>query len=202
VTDAAAPGFRIDWASPAGVLLALEPRLDEVAAHADALAAAYNDPRNATLMGHESVISPTEVVDHYEAMQAEGARPFLLYVDGAFAGDADLRGLTSASGGGAAEFAFMVASPAAQGRGLGTRFAVMIHAFAFQSLALDHVYASVVPANTASRRVFDKLGYRLDGSLAARAFAETPDDLTLSIDRATFEGLHLPELAEIRVAMR
>jgi RimJ/RimL family protein N-acetyltransferase len=199
---ARAPGFRIDWTTPAGVLLALEPRLDEVAQHAEALAAAYNDPRNATLMGHTDPISATEVVDHYEAMQAEGARPFLLYVDGAFAGDADLRGLTSETGGGAAEFAFMVASPAAQGRGLGTRFATMIHAFAFQALALDHVYASVVPENTASRRVFDKLGYRLDGSLAARAFAETPDDLTLSIDRATFEGLHLPELTEIRVAMR
>jgi RimJ/RimL family protein N-acetyltransferase len=177
MTLAVAPGFRIDWASPAGVLLAIEPRLDEVAAHADALAVAYNDPRNAPLMGHADAISATEVVDHYEAMQDEGARPFLLYVDGAFAGDADLRGLTSDRGGGAAEFAFMVASPAAQGRGLGTRFAVMVH-------------------------VFDKLGYRLDGSLAARAYAETPDDLTLSIDRATFEGLHLPELAEIRVAMR
>jgi RimJ/RimL family protein N-acetyltransferase len=193
-----APGYRIDWTTPAGVLLALEPRLDEVAQHADALAAAYNDPRNAPLMGHESAISSTEVVDHYEAMLDAGAHPFLLFRDGAFAGDADLRGVRD----GAAEFAFMVASPGSQGKGLGTRFAIMLHAFAFQVVGLDHVFASVVPANTASRRVFEKLGFTLDTSARARSFADQDDDLTFGIDRVTFEGLHMGDLSEVRVAMR
>ena len=103
-----APGYRIDWQS----LHAVEPRLDEVATHARELAIAYNDPRNAPLLGHEESISETEVVDHYEAMLDDGARPFLLYVDGAFCGDADLRRISD----GAAEFAFMVAAPSSQGR--------------------------------------------------------------------------------------
>lgn len=193
-----APGYRIDWKTPAGTLLALEPRLDEVAEHAAALAAAYNDPKNAPLMGHTDAISATEVVDHYEAMLDAGAHPFLLYLDGGFAGDADLRGVAR----GAAEFAFLVAAPNAQGKGLGTRFAIMVHAFAFQVLGLSHVYASVIPANTASRRVFEKLGFTLDNSPAARAFAEQDDDLTFGIDRVTFEGLHVGDLAEIRVGMR
>jgi RimJ/RimL family protein N-acetyltransferase len=193
-----APGYRVDWATPAGVLLAVEPRLDEVAVHAGELAAAYNEPRNAALMGHQEPISETEVVDHYEAMLDAGARMFLLYLDGALAGDADLRGIAD----GAAEFAFMIGAPAAQGKGLGTRFAIMVHAFAFQVLALERVYASVVPANTASRRVFEKLGFSLDASPAARAFADEADDVVYAIDRLTFEGLHVADLAEIRVAMR
>jgi RimJ/RimL family protein N-acetyltransferase len=192
------PGYRIDWSTPQGELQAIEPRLDEVASHARELAAAYNEPHNAALMGHHEPISETEVVDHYEAMLDAGAHPFLLYVDGALAGDADLRGIRH----GAAEFAFLVAARAAQGRGLGTRFAMMVHAYAFQVLQLERVYASVVPANAASRRVFEKLGFRLDSSETARSFADQEDDLTFAIDRITFEGLHVPQLAEIRVAMR
>jgi RimJ/RimL family protein N-acetyltransferase len=193
-----APGYRVDWATSAGALLAVEPRLDEVAAHARELAAGYNEPRNAALMGHHEPISETEVVDHYEAMLDAGARMFLLYLDGALAGDADLRGITN----GAAEFAFMIGTPTAQGKGLGTRFATMIHAFAFQVLALERVYASVVPANTASRRVFEKLGFTLDPSPAARAFADEDGDVVYAIERAAFEGLHVANLAEISIAMR
>ena len=193
-----APGYRIDWKTPVGVLHAVEPRLDEVATHARVLAAAYNDPHNAPLLGHEEPISETEVVDHYEAMLDDGARPFLLYVDGAFAGDADLRHIRD----GGAEFAFMVAAVAAQGRGLGTRFAIMVNAFAFQGLELQTVYASIVPANTASRRVFEKIGYMIDGSATARTFADQDGDVVMSIDRLTFEGLHVADLGEIHVAMR
>lgn len=189
-----APGYRVDW----GRYRALEPRLDEVASHARDLAAAYNHPLNAPLLGHTDPISETEVVDHYEAMLDAGARMFLLYDDGVFAGDADLRKIAH----GAAEFAFMIADPTVQGRGLGTRFAVMVHAFAFQALALDRVFGSVVPANTASLRVFEKLGYARDNSPAARAFADAPGDLTLGIERITFEGLHVADLAEIHVGMR
>jgi len=193
-----APGYRIDWQTTAGRLLAIEPRLDEVATHAKFLAAAYNDPRNAPLLGHEEPISETEVVDHYEAMFDDGAHPFLLYVDGAFVGDADLRHIHDRG----AEFAFMVASPQTQGRGLGTRFAIMVNAYAFQVLGLDQVYASIIPANVASRRVFEKIGYTIDPSPRAREFADQDGDIVMSIDRVTFEGLHVGDLAEIHVAMR
>ena len=98
---------------------------------------------------------------------------------------------------GAAEFAFLIASPGAQGKGLGTRFATMIHAFAFARLDLARMYASIVPANVASRRVFEKLGYALDGSAAARAFADEDEDVVMAIDRATFERMHAAALAQI-----
>lgn len=189
---------RVDWTTPLGELAALEPTLADVRAHAASLAAGYNDPRNAPLMGHTAVISPDEVVEIYADMLAAGARPFLLFHDSAFVGDADLRGFA----GGAAEFAFMIAAPSAQGRGLGSRFATMVAAFGFRALDLARIYASVVPANTASRRAFEKIGYRIDDSSAARAYADEPDDLVFALDRDTFERMHATALATLAIRDR
>ncbi|MCW5805055.1 MAG: GNAT family N-acetyltransferase [Deltaproteobacteria bacterium] len=173
--------YRVDWSTPSGELTAVEPRDDEVLAHAPALAVAYNHPRNAPLMGHTTELTEADVVAHYRELAAQrGARNFLLFRDGALAGDADLRGI---DGRGLAEFAFMIADPAAQGRGLGTRFAAMIHAFGFHTLDLRRIWASVLPANTASRRVFEKLGYRARPDLPeAHDFVEE-GDLALALDR-------------------
>ena len=190
--------YRIDWTSDAGRLAALEPTRDELAAHAPALAVGYNDPANASLMGHTEPISHAEVIAHYADMDEEGARQFLLFSDGQLAGDADLRGFHD----GAAEFAFMIAAPSQQGKGLGTRFALMIHALGFAELGLARIYASVVPHNTASRRVFEKLGYTQDDSAAARAFADEPGDVVLAIDRATFEARNAAAIAQLRIASR
>ncbi|HVV88079.1 MAG TPA: GNAT family protein, partial [Kofleriaceae bacterium] len=183
-------------------LVALEPTADEIARHAPALAEAYNDPRNAPLLGHAEQLDAGDVVDHYAELAAEGARQFHLFVDGALAGDADLRGLE----GGEAEFAFLIAAPAAQGQGLGTRFAIMLHALGFAppplGAGLETIHASVVPANRASLRVFAKLGYHQDDTPAGRAYADEPGDVVLSIGRATFAALHAEALAAIVVEAR
>ncbi len=182
----------------AGTLAAIEPDPGEVATHAAQLAIAYNHPANATLMGHTEEMTEAEIVDHYRDMAEDGARAFLLFHDGAFAGDADLRGIED----GTAEFAFMIGVPSAQGKGLGTRFATMIHAFGFEQLGLHHIYASVIPNNTASRRVFEKLGYVPDDSPIARSYADEPDDITFGIDRATFERVNAAALADVRITPR
>lgn len=168
-------------------LTAIVPTADEVARYAPALAAAYNDPFNATLLGNTQPLTEVDVIEHYRSV----AYPFVFLQHGELAGDGDLRGVTS----GAAEFAFLIAAPTAQGKGLGTRFAIMVHAFAFTALALDRIYASVIPDNTASRRVFEKLGYVVD---------ETSDygddgDLVLRVDKRRFLERHARELGEIVV---
>jgi RimJ/RimL family protein N-acetyltransferase len=170
--------IRIDWDN----LTALEPTPDEIAAHARALSTGYNDPANAPLMGHASVITPLEVEESYADSIAAGMRAFLLFENGVFVGDGDLRNFKGTT----AEFAFMIAAPLAQGKGLGTRFATMIHTFGFRTLELARIYASVVPNNTASRRVFEKLGYTVDDSPAAREYAEEPTDIVLSLPRDRF----------------
>ena len=162
-----------------GALSVIEPTAEQVAAVAGELVTAYNDPSNATLLGHTTELVVGDVIEHYARLRRD-AHPFLLFDDNQLAGDADLRGV----GGGACEFAFMIAKPAAQGKGLGTRFATMIHAFAFQQLGLERVYATVIPDNVASRRVFEKLGYVVDDT------TELGDegDVVLRIDRATFRA--------------
>ena len=188
--------FRIDWAS--SKLHAYEPTLEELGTYAPALAAAWNDPHNAKLMGHGDVFDVDDVLAHAEAIRAEGGRAFLLFHDGQLAGDADFRGVSK----GSAEFAFMVASPSAQGKGLGTRFALMLHRFAFTTLHLTHSYASIDPINTASRRVFEKLGFAVDTGRAARAFADEAGDVVMSIDREAFDQLNAKTFADLSITSR
>lgn len=176
----------------------LSPTPAEVLRHAPKLALAYSHPRNAPLLGQTGPATVPDVVEHYELLAAEGAQAFVLLRDGELVGDADLRGIAED----AAEFAFLIADPSTQGQGLGTRFAVMVHAFAFRTLGLATVYAAIVPTNLASRRVFEKLGYRVDTSPAARERADAADDVTLSLARPEFERAFSAELAAITIGSR
>ena len=168
-------------------LNAIVPTPEEVARYAPSLAAAYNDPRNSSLLGNTQLLTTEDVVTHYNTVEY----PFILLKDGELAGDGDLRGVSN----GAAELAFLIAAPSAQGKGLGTRFAIMMHVFAFTTLGLERVYASVIPENTASRRVFDKLGYVIDET------SEYGDDgdIVLRLDKPRFLDRHARELGEIVV---
>jgi RimJ/RimL family protein N-acetyltransferase len=192
------PRYQITWATPDVRLVAIEPTPAEVAHHAAALAAAYNDPHNAPLLGHTDRVDPADVVAHYREIEQAGGHNFLVLADRELVADADLRKV----GGGAAEFAFLVASPAAQGKGLGTRLATMIHAFGFRRLGLERIYASIIPDNHASRRVFEKLGHAPAHGPAARAYADEPGDVVLVLERAAFEQAHAAQLAEIELAVR
>jgi RimJ/RimL family protein N-acetyltransferase len=178
--------YRIEEVRAHDVLVAIEPLPSEVAAHAEALAAAYNERHNRAMMAHSSEMSPADVAEHYALLAAEGSRPFLLLRDGALAGDADLRHIGTES----AEFAILIAERQAQGRGLGTAFARMLHAFAFRVLGLDRVIVTVVPENAASLRLFEKIGYRRDDSPEARACVDDPADVSLSLGREEFERRH------------
>lgn len=178
-----APRYRIEWAVTAGHLVALEPTPEEVAAHAPALSVAYNDPHNHAMMSNDTHMSAEDVADHFSALAAAGARNFLLFHDGALAGDADVRRITAAGG----EFAILIAARAAQGRGLGTAFARMVHVFAFRTVGLDRLYVTILPTNAASLRLFEKLGYLPDDSPEARAHADDASDLCLSLARADFD---------------
>jgi RimJ/RimL family protein N-acetyltransferase len=189
------PRHRIVW----GDLAAIEPTPEEVAAAAPVLGAAYNDPHNAPLMGHVDALTAGDVMDHYADLADEGAHAFLLYEAGELAGDGDLRDLDDEARD--CEMAIMIAARASQGRGLGTRYAIMLHAFAFRALALARVYVAIVPRNYASRRMFEKLGYVLDDGDRARELAE-PGDLTFSLERSVFETLHRVALAEIEISPR
>jgi RimJ/RimL family protein N-acetyltransferase len=191
--------WAVEWKQGGELLEAIEPTKEELERAAPALAAFYNDDHNRQMMAHgDEPHAPADVIAYYDVLRAEGGRPFLLYLDGLLMGDADFRNIED----GAGEFAIMVGGRAAQGRGLGTRFARMLHLFGFGILGLARIYISVIPANTASRRLFEKLGYQMDDSAQAREFIDEESDLTMSLARATFDRAHTDDLSAIRLFER
>lgn len=194
-------------------LLAIEPTADELAAAAPALAAFYDDPHNRRMLANTITLTPADVITSYDELRASGGRPFLLFAGDRLVGDGDLRHLSADVDGDEAanhdartkktgEIAILVGDRTSQGRGLGTRLAVMLHAFAFHVLDLAQIYASILPANAVSLRLFARLGYLPDDSPAARAFADEPDDITLAVTRARFESTAAAALADARLYPR
>jgi RimJ/RimL family protein N-acetyltransferase len=193
--------WAVEWQQGTELLSAIEPTDDEIVQATPALAAFYNEEHNRRMMAHEESLDEDDVADYYHELRAEGGRPFLLTLGGAggaLMGDADLRNIEGSTG----EFAIMIGARAAQGRGFGTRFAIMLHAFAFQVLDLARVYMSVIPTNPASQRLFAKLGYEPDDSPDARAFADEATDITMSLARAPFEARWAAELAAVKLFER
>jgi RimJ/RimL family protein N-acetyltransferase len=190
--------YRVEWLDGGEALVALEPSGEELRRAAPRLAAGYNDPHNRVMIANEHDYTAGDVVEHFAAMASEGARTFLLYRDDELVGDADFRHVEA----GRAEFAILVVAPTIQGKGLGTRFARMLHAFGFHTLGLERVYVTILPENVASRRVFEKIGYLEDTSPEARAYVDEEADLSLSLGRDDFESREGEALRAVRVAAR
>jgi RimJ/RimL family protein N-acetyltransferase len=184
------------WAH--GRLRAFEPTLTEIRAAAPLLAAFYNDRHNSAMLTNTRELTVAEVVETLQSLRAAGDRPFLLEQDGELMGDADFRNVAGAE----AEFAILIGQRAQQSRGLGTRFAAMMHVVALRVLGLERIYAAVIPANVASRRMLEKLGYQVDQSPRAASFADAEDDIAMSIDRVQFERAHADLLAQAVITAR
>jgi len=187
------PHWSGTWQTPDGGLRAYTPTVEEITSAAPALAAFYNDAYNRAMMSNTVAMSPGEVVEHFQSVRAAAGLPFLLERDGELFGDADFRHVE----GGTAEFAILIGRRPDQGKGLGTRFALLLHALAFGALDLGRVFVSIIPANLPSQRLFAKLGYQPDRSPAARAFAEDESDITLSLGRDAFASLYASATREI-----
>jgi len=162
--------------------------LAEVDAAAGQLAAWYNEEHNRAMMSNTVEMDTADVREHFATVGQEGGHTFLLYFDGRLLGDADLRHVDPQARTG--EFAILIGERSVQGRGLGTRFALILHALAFEKLGLDRIYVSIIPANSGSLRLFEKLGYQRDDSPAARAYIDEDDDVTMSFGRDEFLRRH------------
>jgi RimJ/RimL family protein N-acetyltransferase len=194
--------LRVEWwgggDSRGDRLSAIEPTPDEIHARAAELAAAYNEPHNRAMMAHSADFSADDVIAHYAQMDGEGARQFFLFEGDAFVGDADFRHIEDGRG----EFAILIGPREAQGKGLGTRFALLLHALAFDALGIDRVYVTILPENVASRRLFEKVGYRHDPSREARLYVDDDRDVSMSIRKGDFASAHSAVLGGIRAGER
>ena len=186
--------WTVEWQSVAETLRAFEPSSAELSQAAPTLADFYNDRYNRAMMSNTVAFKTADVVEHIAELQAKGERPFVLERDGVLVGDADFRHVTARD----AEFAILVGRRAEQGKGMGTRFATLLHAFAFFGLGLQRLFVSIVPQNVPSQRLFLRLGYVRDDGSAARRFADEESDLTFSLGRAEFESRFANVLNEMR----
>jgi RimJ/RimL family protein N-acetyltransferase len=178
--------FDVEFRDGPILLRAFEPTQDEVRGAAAHLSSYYNDEHNRAMLTHEDDMSADEVVEHYTESHAAGDRLFLLEQEGVLIGDADFRQFDAES----AEYAIMIGARNLQGRGLGRKFTIMLHALAFRGLGLARVYVTILPANGPSIRLFQQLGYGPDSSPRARSLIDEESDVTLSMERAEFEKQH------------
>jgi RimJ/RimL family protein N-acetyltransferase len=165
----------LQWTAHGTTLLAAPATAELVSQHSGTLATWYNHPGNQDLMGNTQAFTPPDVETFMRELAEEGGLPFLLFVDGALVGDADLRNLDVH----ACEFAIMVGDTSRQGQGLGTRFTVMLHVHAFRDLKLTTVVLSIVPHNTGARRCYEKAGYVEWHSPRALAACDDPTDVPM-----------------------
>lgn len=172
---------------PAGgpALLAVEPDDALVRAHAATLAGWYNARENASMMGGQTTLTADDVVDFWRELRSGGGRGFFSFADGALVGDMDLRTVDLARR--TAEFAILVGARETKGRGLGGKFACMIHVFAFRELGLARTYGQPKRENERVQRLEARLGYERDDSPEAWAYADPGDDvLPASCSREAF----------------
>ncbi len=181
-----------------GKLRVFEPTQTEVLAAAPLLAIFYNDSHNSAMLTNTHQMNAAEVVESLQALRANGGRPFLLEQDGVLMGDADFRNVAGSE----AEFAILIGSRAQQSRGLGTRYAAMMHIAALRVLGYESVYATIIPMNIASRRMLEKLGYQLDQSLRAASFKDEKDDISMSINWAQFKRVYTELLTQVVITAR
>jgi RimJ/RimL family protein N-acetyltransferase len=159
-----------------------EPDDAALRAAAPLLSAWYNEPRNRALLTNEQELSADDVRAHYGQLRAAGDRPFLFTKDGALVGDGDLRRFATYEAGPEAEYALLIGDHGVKGRGLGTRFSTLVLHLAFGPLGLARVFASVIPKNAGSLRLFEKLGFVRDDTPAGRRYAEHESDVCLRRD--------------------
>ena len=178
--------FEVDYRDAQNLLRAFEPTVDEVRTAAAQLSSYYNDEHNRAMLTHENDMSVADVIAYYTESRERGDRLFLLEQDGVLVGDADFRKFDAES----AEYAIMIGARNLQGRGLGRKFTTMLHSWAFRRLGLDRVYVTILPANRASVRLFEQLGYAPDNSPRARSLIDEESDVTLSVQRSRFELQH------------
>jgi len=187
--------YSLSWFKDGRLLAAHEPSEPEIARYAEQLAAWYSDDYNRSMMSGSDPVSADEVSALVAEMRGQGSRWFLLFSDGELLGDGDFRKVAE----GRAEFTIMIGPRSVQGKGLGTALTILLHAFAFEVLKLNAVYLTIVPANEAGRRCYEKVGYVRDDGPLGRSYAEDDGDIPMSLMRATFLEKHSQALAQIRI---
>jgi RimJ/RimL family protein N-acetyltransferase len=71
-----------------------------------------------------------------------------------------------------AELGMMVGDPGDWGRGLGREAAELIVRYGFDTVNLHRIWLEVYEDNVAARKIYEKLGFRLEGTMREHGFRE------------------------------
>ncbi len=182
------------WQTGGLTLHAVEPSRRQMRLAAHQISLWYSDPHNQATMNGPLTQDAQDVLEFFTDLQTENGRYFLLFCDGKLVGDGDFRHIHE----GHAEYTLMIGARDQQGQGLGTRFSLMLHAFAFGVLQLSAVYLAVTMGNQAGRRCYEKLGYVPDDTPLARSYAQLSDDLTMVLSAEVFWARHGGQMPAFR----
>ena len=188
--------MRLAWKQDGRSFEAIEPDAEAIERHADTLLLWYNARENAAMMNGSGTMSRADVVDFWRGLRHGGAHGFLSFIDGALAGDMDLRAVRGAT----AEFAIMIGDSANKGRGIGKALARMIHVFAFRDLGLERIFVSPRRDNGRVLALEAFLGYARDDGEEARERADDDSACeTYSLGRDEFRRRHEAAWREVEV---
>jgi len=139
--------------------------------HADAMQRSASDPRVSATSNLLHPYPEGEALRFItKTAQLPSLRAFAILVDGAFGGAVSLHHIDHK--GGIAHLQYWVAVPM-WGRGIATAAARLAVRYAQNELGLSRLRSRCLESNVASRRVLEKLGFEVRGSLAEEAQGKT-----------------------------
>jgi RimJ/RimL family protein N-acetyltransferase len=71
-----------------------------------------------------------------------------------------------------AELGMVIGDPADWGRGLGSEAARLLIGYGFDSVNLHRIWLEVYEDNTAARKIYEKLGFRVEGTMREHGFRD------------------------------
>jgi len=176
----------LHWVKDGMRLVAIEPDEAKIRLHAEQIAAWYNDPHNHEMMTGLARHEDFDVIEFVTDLQKAGGHYFLLFCDGQLVGDGDFRNIKQDR----AEFTLMIGGSEFKGKGLGTAFTTLLHAFAFDVLNLSAVYLTTVFQNEAALRCYAKVGYVRVDRLPEPDPDGQEDDIPMVLHRDAFRNRH------------
>ena len=71
-----------------------------------------------------------------------------------------------------AELGLLIGDPADWGRGLGSEATRLVVAYGFDTCNLHRIYLTVYEDNSGARRIYERMGFKLEGTLREHGFRE------------------------------
>lgn len=139
----------------------------------DALLPIKNDPEIAALLaGTTHAWSRSDLLDWVAHHQTAPNEAFFVIADDTdrAVGHAALYRIDTSAG--SAEFGILLGDKSVWGKGIGSQVTRSVIDYGFETLGLRRIYLEVLETNERAKRVYEKLGFRVEGRLRQHQFKD------------------------------